>query len=130
MEKNQTYDKKVVDESRLEGTISLVIDDFSSFRFQKDDRFSKEWCIINNVPWRFQSKVDETEDHDLGIGFYVGPSIFDKELNTKITFQYIQTLALVVGRFLFYLKDALIKENGVYNKNNESITLKATIKIR
>lgn len=142
--------KEIVDENRLEGTIKMVVNEFSSFKTEKIQRFSKNYCIINNISWNIETRIEENDTHDLSLGFYVKPDgLGDKPVNTKITLQIIQyetkaTMLTLKGSFdhvfseesrrgfknFILLREIIDPLNGIYDKINDSITLEANIKIQ
>ena len=146
----EVKNKEILDENRLEGTIRMIIDDFSTFRKKIDEYYwSKDYCIINNISWTMNAEIQETDTNDLCLGFYVSPiTLGDIPVNTKITFKIIphevkQTISTLQGTvehkfsknlgFGFHefilLKEILDPENGIYDYTNDSITIEANIKV-
>lgn len=150
--------KDIIDENRTEGTIRWTINDFIAFKNAQKIHFSKDWCVIKNIPWRISAKIHETKDFDLYLGVYTKPSC-DNELlksnpaNAKVSLKITQqndkiktksnselaceklfekkfenNLGLGYPQFIL-LKEIMKEENGIYNKQNDSITLEANIKI-
>jgi len=137
--------KQVTTDSKPEGTFQLVINDFSEFKAKKDYCESIDSIMIKNVPWRIQTQIEETQDFDLGLGFYVRPdleSIFFSPINAKIKLKLLTNSGLIFEKNFIYkfednsgrgyspfvlLRDLMNPINGILNNN--SITLEAHIKV-
>ena len=146
----EVKNKQILDENRLEGTIRMIIDCFSTFKYEVNKgRYSKDYCIINNISWIIYAKIQEADTDDLSLRFYVSPiTLGDIPVNTKITLKIIpheakQTelnlerssekkfsynLGCGFHKFIL-LKEILDPENGIYDRTNDSITLEANIKV-
>ncbi len=137
--------KQVITDSKPEGTFQLVINDFSEFKAKKDYCESIDSIMIKNVPWRIQTQIEETQDFDLGLGFYIRPdleSIFFSPINAKIKLKLLTNSGLIFEKNFIYkfednsgrgyspfvlLRDLMNPINGILNNN--SITLEAHIKV-
>ena len=142
--------KHIIDENRSEGTIRLVVDNFSMFKDGNQSRENKDWNLIKNIPWRIQAKMEQTKDFNNALGFYIKPVCENdilKENPIRISAKYriIQHKDQIK---VIYIEDVLehqfeynvgygfpefisLKDimDNCYCKQNDSITLEASIRI-
>lgn len=148
------FDREKMDTNRSEASFQLIIDDFNSFRRNYEWRESSKPCIIKNIPWKINAKIEQTEDFDLALGFYVYPEFDDNKLrqnpiSAEIKLKIIQDKSVVNSKVKLYrrflhkytesigsgcpafilLRDIMDPVNGLYDRRNDSITLETTVKI-
>lgn len=147
-------DKEKIDSNRVEGTFQLVINDFSLFKRNYEWKESSKSCVIKNIPWKINAKIEQTENYDLALGFYVYPEYDDHKLqqnpvNTEIRIKIVQDKSMMNTKLKLYrrfahtymesigsgcpsfmlLRDIMDPMNGIYDRKNDCITLEATVKI-
>jgi hypothetical protein len=130
-------------EDRLEGTLRMTITDFSLLKYSQNYQYSSEWCIVNKLPWNMSAKIITSNSFHLGLKVYVKPIlVLDNFINTDISVKFLnnnnktsdkinlkQSITKNAKSKFFSMKYIMDSKNEIYNEENDSVTLEATIKI-
>lgn len=136
-----------IDENRSNGIIKFVLNDFSKFKADRKLCFSTEWCIIKNKSWNIYAGIQETKSYNNGLSFFVGLNVSDPLLDYTITYKVVQSNSTLKSKVcltktikhlfsdnnfwgfpeFILLSDIMDVSNGIYDKENDSITLEAHI---
>ena len=137
------HDRLINNEDRLEGTLRMTITDFSLLKYSQNYQYSSEWCIVNKLPWNMSAKIITSNSFHLGLKVYVKPIlVLDNFINTDISVKFLnnnnktsdkinlkQSITKNAKSKFFSMKYIMDSKNEIYNEENDSVTLEATIKI-
>lgn len=143
-----------IDINNSEGVVRLQVDNFTSFSQKQEILRSKDCCIIRNIFWKISAGIYETKEQGPFLNFFVYPDdeqSISKENPVKIyatcrivqhytqfkskcrlerSFEYKYERITSYGFATFIsLKDILDETNGIYNRDEDSVQLEATVKI-
>lgn len=131
--------------------LNFTIDGFTTFINNYEWKESKDYCLLNNIEWRLQAHIEKTDDFSLGLSVYIRPDTdlsndfktgpISLEISLTIIQSAIQTLKPQIFKHKFIkpmkhrvkpiisLKEIMDPKSGIYDKQNDSITLQANFKI-
>lgn len=58
-------------ESRAEATFQLVINNFTKFKENKENRLSPTPCIVRNLPWKILAMAKQMPNREMALGFFL-----------------------------------------------------------
>lgn len=134
-------------EDRLKGTIKFEIDEFKSFKYEKCNRYDRDWCVINNTRWIAGANIEECENYIPYLSFFVHPNGDDVKSPIKTIINYkllTKDGTLYDNETLEYtfkdktgagfnkfcsLKEIFDEKNGIYDKVKDSIKIEIDIQV-